>query len=310
LAADKIDQYLKIGDDRSKEAAFYKQWSSASGTRNVMNKLSITDIDPLVKGDPEMYKFMNYKFLKDDSIKRQYRNINFYGVSSLEKRLVKLFKEEDMQLSLFNATNMKLLFENGRLVERDIQTGYYEVSPLKPLAKDMNNQFSEEELFAIYSYLVNLIDYTFLQKDNENIGFDKVSMSIVLSRVLKNEFRDFRAVFTSKLLAAVAFRYLKLDVCKESSNRLFPYTPIDVACGHEGLLLNTKEGLEFWFRLYIGRNYEDEQKLKTLTGHSLADLDVYFLDDNSNFIKFTHSIFDAIGMGKLNTVCKNNDNVW
>jgi hypothetical protein len=275
-----------------------------------MNKLSITDIDPLVKGEPEMYKFLNYKFLKDDSIKRQYRNIDFYGVSSLEKRFVKLFKEEDMQLSLFNATNMKFLFEYGRLVERNIETGYYEVSPLKPLAQDMNSQFSEEELFAIYSYLVNLIDYTFMQKEKENIGFDKVSMSIVLSRVLRNELRDFRAVFTSKLLAAVATRYLKLDACEESSNRLFPYTPFDVACGHEGLLLNTKDGLEFWFRLYIGRNFEDEQKLKTLTGYSLADLDVYFLDDNSNFIKFTHSIFDAIGMGKLNTVCKNNDNVW
>jgi hypothetical protein len=127
-------------------------------------------------------------------------------------------------------------------------------------------------------------------------------MAMTLTDVLKNEFRDFRALFTSKLISSVAVRYLELDSCREGSNRLFPFTPVNVACSHEELMLNTREGAEFWFRLYIGRSYEDEQTLNRLTGSTLADFDRYFLDDNSDFIMFVNSIFDAIGMGRIGSI--------
>lgn len=302
-------QHLKVGTDDSKEAIFYKQWSSSSGTKNIMDAISMANIDPYITGMPEMNYFFNYKFLRDEAIRRQYTNINFSGVPSLEKKFLKLFSDDDLTVSLFNATNMRYLFEYGKRVDRNPTTGYYNVQELEYLARDMKG-FNEEELFAIYSYLVNLIEFTFIRSSTKVNTFDKISMAFVLTDVLRNEFLDFRALFTSKLLGAVAHKYLSLDTCEEGSVRLFPNTATRVACNVNELRVNTLEGIEFWIRLYIGRHPNDEQKLKTLTGYTLADYDQYFQDDSSVFIKFTNSLFDGVGVGKLDKICRKNENVW
>ena len=302
-------QHLRVESDESREAIFYRQWSSSAGTKNIMGEITMANIDPYITGMPEMEYFFNYKFLRSEAVRRQYTNIDFFGVPSLEKKFKRLFSDDDMTVSLFNATNMRYLFEYGKRVDINPTTGYYNVQEMEYLARDMQG-FNEEELFAIYAYLVNLIEFTFIRSSTQSNTFDKISMALVLTDVLRNEFIDFRAVFTSKLLGAVAHKFLSLDTCEEGSVRLFPNTATRATCKVDELKVNTLEGIEFWIRLYIGRHPNDEQKLKSLTGYTLADFDQYFLDDNSVFTKFTRSLFDGIGVGKLDKICRKNANVW
>lgn len=208
-AAERVDDALSVENDGSKEAIFYRQWSNSNGSRRIMNRITMKDVDPLITGQPEMYVFFTYTFLNDERIARQYTNIDFYGIPSLESRIMSIFKQDDMRVSLFNATNMKTLFELGRTVKRDLTTGFYTTTNMNPLSQEMG--IGEEELYAIYAYFVHLIDHTFLRVNDERNGFDKISMSISLSHVLREEFRHFRAAFTSKLVAAVAYKFLGQD---------------------------------------------------------------------------------------------------
>ena len=273
-------------------------------------QISITTIDSLVTGYPEMYFFYTEKFLSSDAIRKQYEKVAFYGSTRLEERLIKLFTEENLRVSLFNATNMKLLFEYGSEIGIDNETGEYETYKMTQLEDFMGGKITSNELFAVYAYLVNLIEGTFLRKESDDNTFDKVSMSFALSDVIRNEFEYFRTIFTSKMIGAVAHKYLSLDDCKESFLRLFPRKSASISCDHAVLDITTTHGVEFWFRLYIGRRPEDELLLKELTGKTLADFNEDFISDDSDFVFFTQSIMDGIGMGFLETLCLNNENIW
>ena len=265
-------------------------------------QISITTIDSLVTGYPEMYFFYTEKFLSSDAIRKQYEKITFYGSTRLEERIIKLFTEENLRVSLFNATNMKLLFEYGSEIGIDNETGEYETYKMTQLEDFMGGKITSNELFAVYAYLVNLIEGTFLRKESDDNTFDKVSMSFALSDVIQNEFEYFRTIFTSKMIGAVANKYLSLDDCKESFLRLFPRKSASISCDHTVLDITTIRGAEFWFRLYIGRRPEDELLLKELTGETLADFNEDFISDDSDFVFFTQSIMDGIGMGFLETL--------
>lgn len=310
-AAKTVDSYLSVGNDKSPEAIFYRQWSSSAGSRNVLDGvLSMAQVDSLISGWPEMNVFYEERFKTTDQLRRQFSATFFSGVQSLESRILQLFKEDNMEVSLFNATNMKQLFSFGEKVEIDISTGWYQTELLRPLQLQMNNRFSTEELFVVYKYLVNLINYSYLKVDTNQNTFDKISMAFTLPEILRREFSNFRAIFTSKLVGAVAHRYLSLETCESSSSRFFRHISTNAACNNEALRLNTLAGIEFWLRLYIGRSVEDEKTLTLLTGLTLSNFDEVFLVDESEFILFVRSIFTGIGAGNINTICRNNNNVW
>ena len=139
---------MSVGSDYSNEAKFYKQWAMSAGTLKIMGKESIIDIDPLVKGMPEMNVYFEQKFKSTDAIKKQYLSVNFGGITARQTEILKLFQDDDMRRSLFNATNMKMLYEYGAQVGFD-DRGYYQTSLLDPL-KDEMGYYTSPELYAIY----------------------------------------------------------------------------------------------------------------------------------------------------------------
>lgn len=194
-------------------AVFYRQWSNMYASERVFKeRKSITEMDPLVKGQVELPIFREQVLYKNMAIRNQFEDVTFEGSAYLENRLVRLFTQGDQQISLFNATNMKTLFEIGNKIENDNVTGEFHIFKLKPLVEEMGGRVSEGELFVVYSYLKNLIDGTFLQVDTPNNStFDKTSMAFTLTHVVRNEFERFRANFTSKIISAVALKFLRLD---------------------------------------------------------------------------------------------------
>lgn len=164
-------------------------------------------------------------FKSTDKIREQYLNIQFYGVESDQVRFAKLFKD-DMRYSLFNATNMKLLFELSKNITIG-SDGYYETQKLHPLQDEMEI-FNTKELYVIYRYLVNLVEYTFVRNGTENNTNDMLSMSFVLTDVIKKEVEKFRVQFNSRLLAALAYQYTKFESCTTSAERFFQGTQFGV----------------------------------------------------------------------------------
>lgn len=202
---------------------FYRQWSNMGATQEIFGESkSITEIDSLIKGHPELPMFFDEVFATNDNIRQQFADVSFAGSNSLENRLLQLFDQNDMRVSLFNATNMRQLFELGGRVEIDPSTGQYEVARLQPLVDEMEGEISSLELYLVYAYLKNLIHETYLNAGRKETTFDKVSMAFTLSDVVRNEFQRFRANFTSKVIAASALKFLALDDCLTSWSRLFP----------------------------------------------------------------------------------------
>lgn len=62
------------------------------------------------------------------------------------------------------------------------------------------------------------------------------------------------------------------------------------------------EGAEFWWRLHIGRRPQDIALLNEKGQHSLAELEQYFNADDSDFVLFTQSIMDGIGLGLIDSI--------
>jgi len=249
-----------------------------------------------INGHPEVRLFIRDVFMKNKSeaFTAQFKDADFKS-SFTESQYATLFDSDDIALlnSIYNFTTVKTLFELGESIDAKPSETTIDVSSFSALKPYLF--LTEKECYVFFKYLQNLSKNTYLQGDTEDLA----SFASITAPLFKKDLENFEVDFGTHMIGTALFKFLYNDTCAETIQRLFPSKNISRMCASPSISPNTKEGIFFWIRLYIGRRQSDVNLLQSLTSYNLTDFESEFDSNISNFNKYIESILDAIGMGKI-----------
>ena len=294
-ATNNVKQFACLTTNCYPNEIFYNQWSNITLSNKTQGSDSMTNIYQ-VKGKPEIKKYITDVFLfnASDAIKTQFKDVDFM-TRQAKSTYAQLFDSTTANLyySLYNFTTVKTLFEIGVKADVVNATGQIDVSPFKQL--NAFTQLDENESYVLYKYLVYLSNNTYLQGYTPDIA----AFGTITAPKFRTAYNDFVINFGSEIIGLTMFKYLGNGTCADSTLRLFPTKSSSQLCASGQVAPNTKEGVQFWIRLYIGRRQTDIDILTKITSYTMQDFEAEFDSNTTNFNKFISSILDAIGMGRL-----------
>ena len=293
-AINNVNTVACISTDCTGKAIFYKQWANVTLSNSTQGSISMTNL-PQVKGKPEIRNYINDVFMLNasDAIKTQFKDVDFLKRQPATT-YAQLFDSDTANLynSLYNFTTMKTLFEVGDKIVAN-STGQIDVSSFN--VTTTYTQLNENESYVLYKYLVYLSNNTYLLGGSTDVA----AFGTSTAPIFRSKYRDFVINFGSEIIGLTLFKYLGNNTWTDAVLRLFPTKSSSQLCSSGAVAPNTKEGLLFWVRLYIGRKQEDIDTLTKYTSYTMKDVEAEFDSDSTNFHKFISSILDALAMGKV-----------
>ena len=219
--------------------------------------------------------------------------------------ILPLFDTTTLKTSLFSVKSMRSLFDNGNSISTS-SSNMLNVDKMGNFIEEIGIQMTNEQAYALYRYLKTLSYQTF--RRGGEVGQDSVPFAFKSVRALNQTLTNFTSEFGSRIIGAVALKYLKSEDCKVSVERVLgaPGQGQSAAiCNDPRTDMTELKGVTFWFRLYIGRLASDISTLNDVTGLSLTDLDTEFESSTSNFRKFLGAILGGLQVNSnFGSFCK------
>lgn len=290
-----VNSYGCVTTDCSPHGIFYEQWASSRLSYNIFGTNSMDHLRD-VNGHPEMSVFLPEVFFEgaSDSFKEQFATVDFKTRKS-ESEFARIFSPTELFGSLYNFTNVKLMFEIGAKVDEISTAAKIDYSGFEELTRIMTT-IDNREAYVLYRYLRHLAENTYLQGRSADVA----QFSTATAPLMKNEIKNFVIEFGSEYLGQALFRFFNHNTCQEAFLRLFPTKSgnSNRVCSSPKTAPNTLEGLRFWMRLYIGRTRADDAMLQDITSYTLKDFQNEFDESSSNFSRHIHALMTSFTLGR------------